>query len=74
MPVFPTPTLVEDAEYAVEAAVLGEADVVRLQRRLDELEGRLQTVELRLANRVYRKVSGTTRRVLGRGRERSVAT
>ena len=37
-PDFPIPTLVEDAEYAVEAAVLGEADVVRLQRRLDELE------------------------------------
>ena len=34
-PTFPLPTLVEDAEYAVEAAVLGEADVVRLQRRLD---------------------------------------
>ena len=45
---FPLPTLVEDAEYAVEAAVLGEADVVRLQRRLDELERRLQTVEQRL--------------------------
>ena len=29
-------------EYAVEAAVLGEADVVRLQRRLDELEHRLR--------------------------------
>ena len=38
---FPLPSLVEDAEYAVEAAVLGEADVVRLQRRLDTLERRL---------------------------------
>ncbi|HET7515080.1 MAG TPA: glycosyltransferase family 2 protein [Gaiella sp.] len=73
-PVFPIPTLVEDAEYAVEGAVLGEADVVRLQRRLDELERRLHTVERRLPTRVYRKVSGTTRRVLGRGRERQVAT
>ena len=45
---FPTPTLVEDADYAVEAAVLGEADVVRLQRRLDTLERRLATIELRL--------------------------
>ena len=59
-------TLVEDAEYAVEAAVLGEADVVRLQRRLDELETRLLTLELRLPTRVYRKVSGTAKRVLGR--------
>ena len=63
---FPLPTLVEDAEYAVEAAVLGEADVVRLQRRLDELERRLQTVEQRLPRRVYRKVTQTARRALGR--------
>jgi hypothetical protein len=56
---------VEDAQYAVEAAVLGEADVVRLQRRLDELEGRLQTVEQRLPRRAYRKLSSTARRVLG---------
>ena len=65
-PTFRVPTLVEDAEYAVEAAVLGEADVVRLQRRLDELETRLLTLELRLPTRVYRKVSGTAKRVLGR--------
>ena len=63
---FPTPTLVEDADYAVEAAVLGEADVVRLQRRLDTLERRLAAMELRLPNRVYRKLSGTAKRVLRR--------
>jgi tetrahydromethanopterin S-methyltransferase subunit G len=62
---FPLPTLVEDAEYAVEAAVLGEADVVRLQRRLDELERRLQTVEARLPRRAYRKLTRTAQRVLG---------
>jgi Glycosyl transferase family 2 len=64
---FPLPTLVEDAEYAVEAAVLGEADVVRLQRRLDELERRLQTVEQRLPRRAYRKLRRSARRVI-RGR------
>jgi hypothetical protein len=64
---FPLPTLVEDAAYAVEAAVLGEADVVRLQRRLDTLERRLQTLELRLPNRVYRKLSQTAKRALRRG-------
>jgi hypothetical protein len=63
---FPLPTLVEDAQYAVEAAVLGEADVVRLQRRLDELERRLLTVELKLPNRVYRKVSRAAKRALRR--------
>lgn len=64
-PVFPLPTLVEDAAYAVEAAVLGEADVIRLQRRLDELERRLQTVEQRLPRRAYRKLTRTAKRVLG---------
>ena len=64
---FPIPSLVEDAEYAVEAAVLGEADVVRLQRRLDTLERRLLTLELRLPARVYRKLSRTAKRALRRG-------
>ncbi len=63
---FPTPTLVEDAQYAVEAAVLGEADVVRLQRRLDVLERRLLSLELRLPTRVYRKLSSSAKRALKR--------
>ena len=63
---FPTPTLVEDAGYAVEAAALGEADVIRLQRRLDTLEQRLASLELRLPNRAYRSVSRTIKGVLGR--------
>ena len=62
---FPTPTLVDEATYAVEAAVLGEADVVRLQRRLDTLEERLSSIELRLPNRIYRKVSAPVKRALG---------
>src|SRR5438093_6786811 len=37
---FLRPGVVEDAAYAVEAAVLGEADLVRAQRRLDELDAR----------------------------------
>ena len=64
---FPTPTLVEDSEYAVEAAVLGDADVVRLQRRLDILERRLASLELRLPNRVYQRASRTVKGFLGRG-------
>lgn len=59
---FPSPTLADEATYAVEAAALGEADVIRLQRRLDTLEQRLASVERRLPNRIYRKA----RRVLGR--------
>jgi hypothetical protein len=64
---FPTPTLVDEATYAVEAAVLGEADVVRLQRRLDTLEQRLATVERSLPNRVYRRLVYPATRVLRRG-------
>jgi len=63
---FETPSLVDEATYAVEAATLGEADVVRLQRRLDSLEARLAAIELRLPNRVYRKVAGPVKRVLRR--------
>jgi hypothetical protein len=63
---FPTPTLAEEATYAVEAATLGEADVVRLQRRLDVLEHRLASIELSLPNRVYRKVVGPVKRALRR--------
>jgi hypothetical protein len=63
---FETPSLVDEATYAVEAATLGEADVVRLQRRLDTLEERLATIELRLPNRVYRKVVGPVKRAIRR--------
>ena len=64
---FEVPTLVDEARYAVEAAVLGEADVIRLQRRLDTLEARLGSMEARLPRRVVRKVSRVGRRVLRRG-------
>jgi hypothetical protein len=64
--VFPLPTLVEEAEYAVEAAVLGEADIVRLQRRLDTLEDRLLSLELRLPARAYRNAARVAKRVLRR--------
>ena len=63
---FAIPSLVDEARYAVEAAVLGEADVVRLQRRLDTLEQRLASIEQRLPNRVYRKLVGPAKRVLRR--------
>jgi hypothetical protein len=53
---FPRPTVVDDAAYAVEAATLGEADVVRVQRRLDELDARLATIERRSAIRLARRL------------------
>jgi hypothetical protein len=53
--VFPTPGIVDDAAYAADASVLGEADVVRLQRRADELEHRLAAVERRSWRRRRRR-------------------
>jgi hypothetical protein len=63
---FPRPTVVDEAAYAVDVAALGEADVVRLQRRLDTLEGRLLTVERRPSVRVENKLRRVAKRVLGR--------
>ena len=53
---FPRPTVVDEAAYAVDVAALGEADVVRLQRRLDTLEQRLLKLERRPLVRVARQL------------------
>src|SRR5438132_3584837 len=42
---FPRPSVVDDAAYAVEVAALGESDLARVQKRLEELEGRLAALE-----------------------------
>jgi hypothetical protein len=55
-PTFPRPTVVDEAAYAVDVATLGEADVVRLQRRLDTLEQRLVTIERRPSVRIENKL------------------
>ncbi|MDH4102789.1 MAG: glycosyltransferase family 2 protein [Thermoleophilia bacterium] len=52
---FPKPSVIEDVLYAVDAAVLGEADVQRAQRRLDELEARIARVEGRSAIGISRR-------------------
>ena len=41
----PKPTSADEVAYAVEAAVLSEADAVRVQRRLDAFEQRLLALE-----------------------------
>jgi glycosyl transferase family 2 len=63
---FPRPTVVDEAAYAVDVAALGEADVVRLQRRLDTLEQRLLTIERRPAVRVQRKLRRAAKKLLRR--------
>jgi len=63
---FARPTVVDDAAYAVDVAALGEADVVRLQRRLDALEQRLVGLERRPLVRIDRKLRRSARQLLRR--------
>jgi glycosyl transferase family 2 len=63
---FPRPSVVDDAAYAVDVAALGEADVVRVQRQLDTLEGRLRAIEGRPAARLYTKLGRAAKRMLRR--------
>ena len=59
---FPLPTVVDDAAYAVDVATLGEADVVRAQRRLDTLEQRVGTLERRFSARLDRLLRRAARK------------
>jgi glycosyl transferase family 2 len=61
---FPRPSVVDDAAYALDVAALGEADVVRIQRRLDALEPRLQALEGRPSARLYRTLRKAKRRLV----------
>jgi hypothetical protein len=63
---FPRPTVVDDAAYAVDVAALGEADAVRLQRRLDTLEQRLLKLERLPSVRIDRKLRRAAKRLLRR--------
>jgi Glycosyl transferase family 2 len=58
----PKPSPVDEAVYASEVAVLAEADLVRLQRHLDELEARIASLETGLAPRARRAVFSLLRR------------
>jgi hypothetical protein len=60
--VFPRPSVVDDAAYAAEAATLGEADAVRVQRRLDELEQRIAGIEARPWRKIARSAAALARR------------
>ena len=62
---FARPTVVDDAAYAVDLAVYAEAELVRAQRRLDDLEQRVAALERGLGHRLVR----TLRRVVRRGDE-----
>jgi hypothetical protein len=51
---FPHPTIADDVLFAVEAAVVAEADHVRLLRRLDEIGARVTELERRPGPRLAR--------------------
>jgi hypothetical protein len=60
---FPRPTASEDAAFAVDAAVLGEGDLIRVRRRLDELGRRVAMLEGRAGARLERRVRSLAQRV-----------
>ncbi len=59
---FSRPTVVDNAWYAVDAAVLGEADAFRLRADVDDLERRIAQLEETFTLRVERKLRATLRR------------
>jgi hypothetical protein len=58
---FSRPSTAEDAAFAVDAAVLGEADLIRVRRRLDELTQRVRALEARPAARLERRLRSVVR-------------
>ena len=59
---FPRSSASEEAAFAADAAVLGEADLIRVRRRLDELERRLAGLEGRTGARLERGLRAVARR------------
>jgi hypothetical protein len=51
---FPRPSVVDDALFAVEAAVVAQADEMRLRRQVDGLERRVQMLESKFGTPVQR--------------------
>ena len=58
----PRPTAAEDAAFAVDAAVLGEGDLIRVRRRLDELAQRVARSRPSVGARLERRVRSLARR------------
>ncbi len=65
---FAIPTVVDDANYAVECAAVGEVDLDRLDRHIRDLEQRIAWLEQRFWPRVFRTAARLAR---GRVRQRS---
>jgi hypothetical protein len=59
---FPRPTVAENAWFAVDAAVLGEADALGIREDIDTLERRLGELEANLGVRIERKLRSLVRR------------
>jgi hypothetical protein len=59
---FRPPDIVEDAEYAVECAAVGEVDLPRLEREIATLEARVIELEKRFWPRVQRRLARAVRR------------
>jgi hypothetical protein len=62
---FEPPSVVDDAHFAADVAAVGEADVIRAQRRLDTLEQRMRTLEGLPTARLTRRARSLARRARG---------
>ena len=63
---FPHPDALDEAEFALDIAVLGEADVIRAHKRLDALEERLAAAESTFPAIIKRKLRALVGATLGR--------
>jgi hypothetical protein len=63
---FAVPSVVDDGLFAADVATLGEADLIRAQRTLDDLELRLRIVEQNPGVRASRRLRSLARRVRSR--------
>jgi hypothetical protein len=68
---FSRPSLVEDAAYAVDTAVLAETEALRAQKRLDLLERRVAELERGLMQRLSAQARGAVRYATRRVSRRS---
>jgi hypothetical protein len=60
------PSVVDDGLFAADVATLGEADLIRAQRTMDDLERRLLRVEQNPGVRVSRRLRSLARRLRSR--------
>jgi hypothetical protein len=68
----PSPSVTDEALFAADVAILGEADMIRARRTLDDIEARLAAVEATFPVRVERGLRSLAGRLRNRARSEQV--